>query len=178
MTKTDILRHCRLFELLSDDELARVAEKCEEHYYRKGDYICREGAWGDSMYVIGSGEMKIIRKISVDTNWEITSMRHGDFFGEVALVDGSPRTASAVAVSNTVVLELYGRDFKMFINAGDRLSNRMLEALLHILINRLRTTDDIITRHMTEKLASESQDALNLRDVMIKVMVNQIKRAR
>jgi len=177
MTKNDILRHCRLFELLSEDELGRVATKCEEHFFRKGDYICREGAWGDSMYIIGDGEMKIIKKISVETNWEITSLRHGDFFGEVALVDGSPRTASAVAMSNTVVLELYGRDFKTLLNAGDRLSNRMLEALLHVLINRLRSTDDIITKIMAEKLAGENQEAVNLREVMARVMVNKIKKA-
>jgi len=173
MTPIEILKHCRLFELLSDEEMKTVADKVEEHHFRKGDYLCREGAWGDSMYIIGSGEMKVIKKLDIETNWEITSLRHGDFFGEVALVDGSPRTASVVSLTNSTCLELYGRDFKMLISKGDRLANRMLEALLHTLINRIRATDDIVTQIMVEKLKGESQEAANMRDVMARVMINQ-----
>lgn len=173
MTKYDTLRHCRLFELLTDAELKRVSDSVEEHFYRKGDYICREGAWGDSMFIIGDGEMKIIKKLSHETNWEITSLRHGDFFGEVALVDGSPRTASAVATTNSTVFELFGRDFKMLISAGDKLANKMLESLLRTLINRIRATDDIVTKVMAEKLATESGTAATFREVMSKVMVGR-----
>lgn len=173
MTKYDILRHCRLFELLTDSELQRIADMVEEHHFRKGDYICREGAWGDSMYIVGDGEMKIVKKLSHETNWEITSMRHGDFFGEVALVDGSPRTASAVSTTNSTVLELFGRDFKKLINAGDRLANKMLESLLRTLINRIRATDDLVTSVMSEKLAHESGTATTYREVMAKVMIGK-----
>ena len=96
MTVIEILKHCRLFELLDDEELERVAAVVEEHHFRKGEYICKEGAWGDSMYIIGDGEVKIAKKLDVESVWDITSLRHGDFFGEVALVDGSQRTASGV----------------------------------------------------------------------------------
>lgn len=173
MTRYEILKHCRLFELLTDNELNKVANMVEEHFFRKGDYICREGAWGDSMYIIGDGEMKIIKKLSHETNWEITSLRHGDFFGEVALVDGSPRTASAVATSNSTVLELFGRDFKKLISAGDSLANKMLESLLRTLINRIRFTDDLVTKIMSEKLANESGTAATYREIMAKVMIGK-----
>ncbi|HOO56486.1 MAG TPA: cyclic nucleotide-binding domain-containing protein [bacterium] len=172
MTAHEILKHCRLFENLSDEEIDIVASKVEEHHYRKGDYICREGAWGDSMFIIGSGEMKIVKKLDTENVWDITSLRHGDFFGEVALIDGSPRTASAVAIVNSVVLELYGRDFKELISGRDVLANKMLESLLNVLINRIRATDDVVTRIMSEKLKGETGQAGNMRDVMMRMMLS------
>ncbi|HOX27589.1 MAG TPA: cyclic nucleotide-binding domain-containing protein [bacterium] len=173
MTKFDILKHCRLFELLTDPEIERVAALVEERYCRKGDFICREGAWGDSMYIIGSGEVKIVKKLDVEHTWDITSLRHGDFFGEVALVDGSPRTAAGVALVNSTVLELYGRDFKMLISKGDELSNKMLESLLRTLINRMRATDELVTHIMADKLKGESGQSSTMRDIMSRMMVNQ-----
>jgi CRP-like cAMP-binding protein len=171
MTVTEILKHCRLLELLSDEQLLKIAGMVEEHHFRKGDYVCREGAWGDSMYIIGEGELKIIKKLSAENLWDITSLRHGDFFGEVALIDGSPRTASAVAITNSTVLELFGRDFKKLISAGDDLSNRMLESLLRVLINRLRATDELITNIMSEKLKNESGHNATIREVISRLMV-------
>ncbi|HOC92122.1 MAG TPA: cyclic nucleotide-binding domain-containing protein [bacterium] len=173
MTVMETLKHCRLFEFLSDDELELIATKVEERHYRKGDFICREGAWGDSMYIIGQGEIKIVKKLDTETVWDITSLRHGDFFGEVALVDGSPRTASGIALVNSTVLELYGRDFKMLMNAGDALSNKMLESLLRVLINRIRATDDIVTNIMAEKLKGESGHSATMREIVSRAMVSR-----
>ncbi len=173
MTTIETLKHCRLFELLNDEQLMKIAEMVEEHHFRKGDHVCREGAWGDSMFIIGDGELKIVKKLSAENVWDITSLRHGDFFGEVALIDGSPRTASAVALTNSTVFELFGRDFKKLISAGDDLSNRMLESLLRVLINRLRATDDLITNIMSEKLKNESGHNATMREVISRMMVGR-----
>jgi CRP/FNR family transcriptional regulator, cyclic AMP receptor protein len=173
MTIMEILKHCRLFESLDDEQLNRVSKMVQEHHYRKGDYICREGAWGDSMYIIGDGEMKIVKKLSTENFWDITSLRHGDFFGEVSLVDGSPRTASAVALTNTTVLEMYGREFKVLLSTGDALSNKMLESLLRVLINRIRATDDLVTNIMAEKLKGDSGHTASMRDVISRMMVSK-----
>lgn len=173
MTVYDILRHCRLFELLNDEEIGKVAQLVEEHHFHKGDYVCREGAWGDSMYIIGAGEVKITKKLDVEHIWEITSLRHGDFFGEVALIDGSPRTATAVAITPTTVLELYGREFKILLSKGDTLSQKMLESLLRTLINRLRATDELASHIMSEKLKGETGQAASMREVMMRAMVSR-----
>ena len=172
MTVTEILRHCRLFESLDNEQISHVAKLVEEHHFRKGDYICREGAWGDSMYIIGDGELKIVKKLSTENLWDITSLRHGDFFGEVSLIDGSPRTASAVALTNSTVLEMYGREFKVLISAGDSLANKMLESLLHVLINRIRATDELVTNIMSEKLKGESGQTASMRDMISRLMVS------
>ncbi len=173
MTIIEILKHCRLFEALNDEQLERVSGMVEEHHFRKGDYMCREGAWGDSMYIIGEGEVKIVKKLSTESQWDITSLRHGDFFGEVSLVDGSPRTASAIALTNSTVLELYGREFKVLISSDDELANKMLESLLRVLINRIRATDELVTNIMAEKLKGESGHTATMREVISRMMVSK-----
>jgi CRP/FNR family transcriptional regulator, cyclic AMP receptor protein len=175
MTKFDVLRHCRLFELLSDEELSTVNEKVEEHYYRKGDYVTREGAWGDSMYIIGQGEVKVSRKLSVESTWDITSLRHGDFFGEVALIDGSPRTATVMALTNVTVLELFGRDFKMLISGGTTLANKLMESLLKVLVVRMRNTDSLVTSVMTENLRGRVHHEITLREAVSSLMIGRTK---
>jgi len=71
------------------------------------------------------------------------------------------------------VLELYGRDFKMLMNAGDALSNKMLESLLRVLINRIRATDDIVTNIMAEKLKGESGHSATMREIVSRAMVSR-----
>lgn len=150
MSNIDTLSHCRLFDKLTNEELAQLAPLFKLHHFRKGDYVCREGAWGDSMYVVDTGEIKVTKKLDVDNNWEITTLGIGEFFGEVSLIDGSPRTAACYAVVNTSLLELTGRDFMGMISKGDAISLKLLEALLRVLINRVRATDDVVARIMRE----------------------------
>ena len=169
----DTLRHCRLFDNLTDEQIERIGEMVEEHHFRKGDYVCREGAWGDSMYIIDSGEVKIVKKLDVEDNWDITTLRHGDFFGEVALVDGSPRTASCMALTHTTVLELFGRDFKKLLNAKDDLANRMMESLLRTLINRIRATDDIVARFMHDSNPAKRKEGASMRETITRMMVGR-----
>lgn len=169
----DTLRHCRLLDNLTDEQIESIGELVEEHHFRKGEYVCREGAWGDSMYIIDNGEVKIIKKLDVEDVWEITALRHGDFFGEVSLVDGSPRTASCVALTNTTVLELYGRDFKRLIQARDDLSNRMMESLLRTLINRIRATDDLVSKIMAETSTTKRYETATMRDTITRMLVGK-----
>ena len=150
MGTIDTLRHCRLFDLLTDEELAKIVPLFQLHHFRKGDYVCREGAWGDSMYVVDSGEIRVFKKLDVNNTWDITTLKAGDFFGEVALIDGSPRTATAVTAMNSTVLELLGRDFKSLMTRSDVVSTKLLESLLRVLINRIRATDEVVAKIMAE----------------------------
>lgn len=170
MANIETLGHCRLFDRLTNDELEKIAPMFKVHYFRKGDYICREGAWGDSMYVVDSGEIKVTKKLDVETNWEITVLGTGEFFGEVSLIDGSPRTAACYAVVNTSLLELTGRDFMSLISNGDSVSLKLMEALLRVMINRVRATDDVVARMMRESgKARKPQGSMqeNLKRMMI-----------
>jgi CRP/FNR family transcriptional regulator, cyclic AMP receptor protein len=169
----ETLQHCRLFNELDDKQLEVLAELVEEHHFHKGDYVCKEGAWGDSMYIVDAGEVKIIKKLDVEDTWEITVLRHGDFFGDVALIDGSTRTASAVALTHTTVLELYSRDFKKLISSCNDMSMRLYESLVKVLINRLRSTDDLVARIMADMKPGRAKEAATMRDAITRMIIGR-----
>ena len=171
--KIETLRHCRLFDLLNDEQIAELATMVEIHHFHKGEYVCKEGAWGDSMFIIDAGEVKITKKLDVNDTWEITVLRHGDFFGEVALIDGSPRTAAAIALTHTSVLELYSRDFKKLTSEVNELTMTLYESLIRTLINRMRVTDDLVARIMLEMKPGKMKEAATMRDAITKMILGR-----
>ena len=171
--KIDTLRHCRLFGLLSDEQIEQLAEVVDTRYYHKGDYVCKEGAWGDSMFIVDGGEVKITKKLDVNDIWEITVLRHGDFFGEVALIDGSQRTASAIALTHTTVLELYSRDFQRLTGEINELTLTLYESLIKTLINRMRATDELVARIMYEIKPGKMKEAATMRDAITKMILGR-----
>lgn len=169
----ETMRHCRLFDLLTEEQLVLISQLATEHYFHKGEYVCREGSWGDSMYVIDSGEVKVTKKLDVEDVWEITVLRHGDCFGEVSLIDGSTRTASVVALSNTCVLEIISRDFRQLIDRGDDLSFRLYESLTRMMINRIRATDDMVAKIMVDMKPGRAREAATMRDAITRLIVSR-----
>ena len=100
------LRSIELFSSMSTTELGRLAAITEEVVYPAGSVIIREGDYGDSMFVIVDGEVQIHRG---DT--PIYVCRKNDYFGETTLIDGEPRSASATALTDCLVLRLDQADF-------------------------------------------------------------------
>ena len=76
-------------------------------HYKKGGVVFQEGSRGKEMYVINSGRIKIVKKDSKDTDQELSILESGDIFGEMALIDQGPRSATAIAVDDdTSLIEL------------------------------------------------------------------------
>ena len=169
----ETLRHCRLFDLLTEAQIMELSHLVGEHHFHKGEYVCKEGAWGDSMYIIDAGEVKITKKLDVEDVWEITVLRHGDFFGEVALIDGSPRTATCMAITNTTVLELFSRDFRQMIMSCNELSLRLYECLTRVLITRIRATDDMVAKIMGDMKPGKAKEAATIRDAMTRLIIGR-----
>jgi hypothetical protein len=97
--------HIPLFSDLTTPEFIDVAILLVRRVAKVGEPIVREGAPGDSMFIISTGEVRATveregRQVAVAT------LRDGDFFGEMAVLSGEPRTASVTAVKNTELLEL------------------------------------------------------------------------
>jgi CRP-like cAMP-binding protein len=98
----DHLRRVPLFEGMTDSAIAAVAAIAVETAYSDRQTIVTEGAAGDAFYVITAGQVRITREGA-----EIASLEAGSFLGEVSLLDGRPRTASATAVGpvETLVID-------------------------------------------------------------------------
>ena len=103
-----------------------------------GDILFNEGDKGDVMYLIRDGKVKIT-KGKGDDEKVLAVLKEGDFFGEMAIIDGSPRSASAIAATPVTMLVIDKETFKAKIK-----ENPLIEYVLETLSRRLRNTDEQI----------------------------------
>jgi hypothetical protein len=97
-----------LFEILGSAELAALAQEMELEEHDEGSVIISEGETGSSMYVITSGEVKVYTRGTAANSGPLylAKLGEGDFFGEVSVLTGKPRTATITASKRTELLRL------------------------------------------------------------------------
>ena len=94
-----------LFEVLQDDEREALIKEMEGESHEEGSVIINEGDAGTSMYLIASGEVKVYTRGTGGTVY-LAKLGEGDFFGEVSMLTGKPRTATITASQRTELLRL------------------------------------------------------------------------
>jgi len=132
-----------IFAPLSDDETHKLAEASKVIVYAPGEEIVRQGQAGHSMFVIHRGTVKTQIKEEGKTRI-LDTLREGDFFGEMGMLTGAPRTATAVAEEETEVLEIDNLCLKPILEANPELVSgfsRLVEERRD-LINNLRAVEN------------------------------------
>jgi CRP-like cAMP-binding protein len=100
--KLSCLKNTELFKSLPDTELQELSIRLKERVYPPNTAIVREGASGDSMFIINEGKVDIKkREPNLGIDLSIASLDSGACFGEMALLTGNPRTATVMAVQAT-----------------------------------------------------------------------------
>ncbi len=120
----DHLSGIRLFSSLSRKELGKVAKAVDELSLPEGKELVTQGAPGRECFVIVEGQASV----RID-GAEVASLGPGDQFGELALLDGGPRTATVVATSPMQVLVIGQREFASVIDDVPELARKLLESL-------------------------------------------------
>jgi CRP/FNR family transcriptional regulator, cyclic AMP receptor protein len=139
----DALRRCRLFARLDEARLAPLAASLRARRYRNGETIFHQDDPGDALHVVAAGAVKIVLPSAEDEEPAIiATLRPGDFFGELALFDDAPRSATAIALGATETLVLR-RDAFLELIDEDR---SMRHALLSSLADEIRS----ITAHVQD----------------------------
>lgn len=141
MTAGDVLRQVPLFAGLSPSELDSLGALVRLHRYAAGEIIFHEGDEGTALYLIESGEVKIVRGSAEGREVVLSPpLGPGDFFGELALFDDAPRSADAAAKETSRLLILERQDFRRFVAAHPQVALNLLRALSR----RLRRTDELV----------------------------------
>ncbi|XP_050076806.1 cGMP-dependent protein kinase, isozyme 2 forms cD5/T2 isoform X3 [Anopheles maculipalpis] len=124
---SDFLKSVPIFKNLPEDTLCKISDVLEECYYQKGDYIIRQGARGDTFFIISKGQVRVtIRQPDTQEEKFIRTLGKGDFFGEKALQGDDLRTANIICDSpEGVTCLVIDRDtFIQLISYLDEIQNR------------------------------------------------------
>ena len=105
-----VLRSVPFFKALTKNELKIITSLAEIVVVKKNELVFNEGSLGDSMFVVKSGQLKISRRID-GAEVSLTSLKKGGVVGEIALLTGQPRTASALAVKKSTLIRIEREDF-------------------------------------------------------------------
>jgi len=141
MALVSLLRRMPLFEGLAHEEMEALASLLRLRSVKKGDVIFRKGDEGTNLYAILRGCVRITVPTALGDEIAVAVMKDGEFFGEMALLDGMPRSASASAGEETQLAILERSDFLKFLAKRDH----AIQAILMALSWRLRKTDDLIS---------------------------------
>lgn len=140
MTASNLLARIPLFKSLDSRDLEDLARLLREQKVKKGDVLFRKKSEGNALYFIREGAIKIVLPSRMGDERIVTIFSAGDFFGEMSLLDGMPRSADAVAVKSSKVLILNRSDFLRFLKKNDS----AMEKILSTLSIRLRKTDELL----------------------------------
>jgi CRP/FNR family cyclic AMP-dependent transcriptional regulator len=141
MDDRELLRAVPVFSDLSDGDIEALARVCTRRHYPKDTVVFFENEEGDFFFMIIEGRVKVT--ILGDDGREVilTVLGPGDFFGEMALLDNEPRSASAIAAEETQLLCLHRTDFQNVL-ADNR---ALLTSFIKVLTARLRKANQQIS---------------------------------
>src|ERR1041385_8108809 len=103
------------FHGVSDEELEALARVAVVQTYPPGHTLCSEGALEHVFYIVADGQVAITQRLGDNSKRVLAVRNPGEFFGEMALIENKPRTASVTTVTETIVLEIYEDVFNDFL---------------------------------------------------------------
>ncbi len=137
-----ILAELEFFSNVDYESLTKLSALFDERIFEFNDIIFDEGSLGQSMLVIISGEVRITQISNNSSEEALIILKKGDLFGEMALIEEMPRSATAIAHKNCVILEIKREKFVNFINKNPSIGLKILWKLTKTLSSRLRETDN------------------------------------
>ena len=138
LEKTILLKSVSLFQNIPGNILSKIAQISIEIQLSENDIIFKEGTVGDSLYIIISGNVNIVKNGQL-----ITNLSKGDCLGEMALLDREPRSADTVAANETILLKIDQEGF-FELMAGN---SEIMREIVKMLAKRLRSMNKEITKH-------------------------------
>lgn len=125
------------FKDLTAQDIEALDMVCAEESFKTNEIIFPEEGPGDKMYIIKSGSVKINKKVKGQEN-TIAVLNPGEFFGEMALLDGMPRSAAAKSAGDSVVVSISRDKYLTLRQKYPQTALKIIDILVRVLSNRLR----------------------------------------
>jgi CRP/FNR family cyclic AMP-dependent transcriptional regulator len=138
-TEVDLLERVPLLAALTDSDRQALARSASRRRYRRGDIIFQKDDPGHSLFIVARGSVRIYVPSTQGADLTLAVLGPGHFFGDLSLLDGRPRSASAAALGDTNVVILERSDFVAVI----RTRPAAVMSVLAVVVRRLRDTDEM-----------------------------------
>jgi len=137
MGVADFLAEYKTFQNFTEQDLQALSEECTEAAFKKDEVVFPEESPGDKMYVVRQGSVKVFKKIK-NNEATLAVVNPGEFFGEMALLDGGPRSAAAKAIEDVKSLVITTANFDNLREKNPGVALRIMDVLVRTLSTRLR----------------------------------------
>jgi CRP/FNR family transcriptional regulator, cyclic AMP receptor protein len=145
-----LLRHVRVFAGLSEEDLEAIAEVSVSRRYQAGEVVFREGDGGDTCYIVRSGLARAVRQHSDGRSITLSHFGPGDIFGELAMFDEEPRSATVDVIDALEAVAIPGRDMQRLMREYPEIAVKLNTALAQ----RLRATNERLARQSFQTVQS------------------------
>lgn len=160
----NFLADIRMFDHLNEDDRVALANVIDELKVPEGHTLFQAGDPGDSLFIMQSGEMELFIKDTAGQKIVLTTAQPGDMFGELAMLDTGPRTATALALTDSDVLVLDRSDLVLLFQRKPEAALHMLAALSGL----TRKADELlrtrVSRNVNEEMEVHSTALLRIAD--------------
>jgi CRP-like cAMP-binding protein len=129
MRVTDLLRTMDIFEALSSEELETIAQLLRERRLAEAEVLCRQGDPGDALFIVTGGRIRLSTTDPSGNEKVLTFFTDGQFFGEMSLLTGAPRSASASAETDSQLLVLDKASFDQLLAGHPEIMREMLKVV-------------------------------------------------
>ena len=153
----ELLRQITFFSDLTQEELDRLAAKTSERKFPSGYRIFSEGDPGDALYIILGGDVAIVKGVPGGNEKTLAILKTGNFFGEMALLDAFPRSASAVVRRETDLLMLSRKDLDSLLVNQTGLGFKLYKVFATTLSLRLREMDEKMKNLLSARAFSSEE---------------------
>jgi uncharacterized membrane protein len=149
----ETLRSVPLFASLNDEDARTLRALLQTETLARGALIFKQGDAGDAMYLVESGRVRIYIVDEAGEELTLAELADGDFFGEMAIIEGKPRTATARVTEDARLASLSREDFHNFISRNSDVALAMVSAISE----RLRRTDELLRRRVSRNANDEER---------------------
>ena len=155
MTPQELLANVPLFESLTDDDVDALASRLDTVDYDEGDVIFNQGDEGSSLFVVEDGAVDISYGEG-KSKFCLATLFPGQYFGELSLFDGAPRSATATTIKRTRVIRLDREALVEFVNGSPAAALRIIGEMSE----RLRQTNELMSRQVSRNVLEEAEERL------------------
>lgn len=136
------LKDCFLFAQMNAVEIDTVSALFQEKKLEKGKTVFVEQMPGESLYLIKKGAVRISKLIAEGDEKTLVTLKEGDVFGEMAILDGSSRSATARVETDTVLFSVNKTDFEKLCKSNPGIALKMMRNIISVFSKRIRENND------------------------------------